>query len=398
MSNEGVLDDCNYLIGKAINNSPNFLSSFEEFMDNRSLSTLSSINAGLFDELIKKYNDYILGNGLFIKRLMRFQFTEYQQFCFNILTRNPVKYKNHWYSYISNHIFSKYDEDISSIRLEDLKDFTGYYDGRLSKNIKKYITQPPEIDRELNLNVKHIKEFIKIGECCKYDVKGFFNNELLYLLCGLVINEGIRREFLTFYALFDFVKSYLQLWQFNKIYDAVCFNRENHNLVTHIKSSNQFVKRYRMCSKYFKDYDVNKSYNLTKYIENDLEGKIYIETKYNSTELNNIWQKLEELFKEDKIIDLYYVYITSQLLTRSSCLSALIILNILYYKQHKKFIQTNKDEQIDWLAISCDVEEFKNKFSQYTHEVELSHVDISVSKVKDVLNYTHLYIASNMSR
>lgn len=406
MSTQTILDDCNYLIGKAINNSKNFLSSFQEFTESRSFESLRIINPNLFDELIKQYNHYILGNGLFIKRLMRFPMNEYQSFCFNILTRNPQKYKNHWYTYISNYIFSKYDEDISSIRLEDLKNITNYYDGGLSKNIKKYITPPPTIDREIKNNVKHMKDFIKIGECCKYDVKGFFDNELLYLLCGLCINEGIRREFKTFYGLFDFVKSYLQLWQFNKIFDSACFERENHNLVTHIKSGGHFVKRYRKCAKYFKHYGNHSEENEghTKYIENENEGKIYIETKYNSTELNNIWEKLEELYKEavstasNKIIDLYYIYVTSQLLTRSSCLSALIILNILWYKQNKKFIQVNKDEQLDWFAISCGIEEFKSTIDKYIHEVELNVIDMGVNKVSDVLNYTHYYIAANLSK
>ncbi len=398
MSTQTILDDCNYLISKAINNSKNFLDSFEEYIENRSLNTLKMINPNMFDELIKQYNHYVLGNGLFLRKLMKFPLNEYQSFCFNILTRNPQKYKNHWYTYISNYIFSKYDEDISSIKLEDLKNITGYYDGTLSKNIKKYIKEPPTINKDLNNNIQCINDFIKIGECCKYDVKGFFNNELLYLLCGLCINEGIKREFKTFYALFDFVKSYLQLWQFNKIYDSASFDRENHNLVTHIKSGGNFVKRYRKCAKYFKNYGIKKINNKTKYIENELEGKIYIETKYNNTELNDIWKTLENLFKDNKIIDLYYIYVTSQLLTRSSCLSALIILNILWYKQNNKFIQVNKDEQLDWFAISCDIKEFKENFKNYIHEIELNSIDININKVSDVLNYTHYYICSNLAK
>ena len=398
MSTQTILDDCNYLIGKAINNSKNFLNSFEEYLENRSFNTLKIVNPNMFDELIKQYNHYILGNGLFLRKLMKFPLNEYQSFCFNILTRNPQKYNNHWYTYISNYIFSKYDEDISSIILEDLKDITGYYDGVLSKNIKKYVKEPPTIDIKLNNNVQHVNDFIKIGECCKYDVKGFFNNELLYLLCGLCINEGIKREFKTFYGLFDFVKSYLQLWQFNKIYDMVFFDRENHNLVTHIKAGGNFVKRYRKCAKYFKNYGVKKINNKTKYIENELEGKIYIETKYNTTELNEIWETLEFLYKDNKIIDLYYIYVTSQLLTRSSCLSALIILNILWYKQNKKFIQVNKDEQLDWFAISCNIDEFRESFNNYVHEIKLDPIDINISKVSDVLNYTHYYIASNLAK
>lgn len=398
MSTQGIIDDCNYLIGKAINNSKNFISSFEEFLESRSFGTLKSINPNLFDELIKHYNQYVLSNGLYLRKLLRFPLNEYQSFCFNILTRNPQKYKNHWYTYISNHIFENYDKDISSIKLEDLKNITGYYDGELSKNIKKLIKNPPTIDREFNNNVKYMKEFIKIGECCKYNVKGFYDNELLYLLCGLCINEALRRNFDTFYGLFDFVKSYLQLWQFNKVFDSVCFKRENHNLVTHIKSGGKYVKRYKGCEKYFETYNKNTTNNKTKYIIDENKEKIYIETKYNSTELNDVWKTLEVLYKDKKIIDLYYVYVTSQLLTRSSCLSALIILNILWYKQNNKFIQVNDNEQIDWFAISCDIEKFREFFHNYVYEVELNIIDMGVSKVSDVLNYTHYYIASTLNR
>jgi hypothetical protein len=73
-------------------------------------------------------------------------------------------------------------------------------------------------------------------------------------------------------------------------------------------------------------------------------------------------------------------------------------LNILWYKQNNKFIQVNKEEQLDWFAISCDIEEFKQFFNDYVHEVELNIIDMGISKVSDVLNYTHYYIGSNLSK
>ena len=123
--------------------------------------------------------------------------------------------------------------------------------------------------------------------------------------------------------------------------------------------------------------------------------------------MNEIWETLEILYKDaqqscstasNKIIDLYYIYVTSQLLTRSSCLSALIILNILWYKQNNKFIQVNKDEQLDWFAISCNIEEFRENFNNYVHEIKLDPIDINISKVSDVLNYTHYYVGSNLAK
>lgn len=388
-----IIEDAKYLIKKAVNNSTEFLTIFEEFRKTRNFGTLSKINNDLFTELIKTYNQYILGNGLFVKRLFRFTFDEYQSFCFNILTRNPQQYTNHWYTYISNYIFSKFDEDITAIQLEDLKFIDCYYSENLSRKIKKLITKPPKITLT-EYPIKDVNKLIKIGENIKYDCVGFYNNELLYLLCGLCINEGIKRNFSSFNQLFKFVKSYLQLWQFNKIYEL---NQKEFHLVTHIKHNGNYVKRYKSCQKYFSDYKPNTN-NKTKYIVDKNNDSIYIETNLSVQQINDTWKTLEQLFKDGKILDLYYYYVTSQLLTRSSCLSGLIILQILYYKQNNKFIKVNKDEQLDWYAISVDVNTFKENIWNYCSEVECECSGINCAKVSDVLNYTHHYIASNLSK
>ena len=396
-----IIDDANYIIKKAINNSENYLKIFEEFKKSRNFSTLAKINNDLFNELIRTYNQYILGNGLFIKKLFRFTFDEYQSFCFNILTRNPQKYSNHWYTYISNYIFSKYDEDITSIQLEDLKYIECYYSENLSRKIKKFITDPPKINIQnqsiQNQSIQDLNKLIKIGECCKYNCIGFYDNELLYLLCGLCINEGIRRikTFTSFNQLFKFVKSYLQLWQFNKIFEL---NQKEFHLVTHIKHNGNYVKRYKKCLDYFKEYDHKSTNNKTKYVVDNNKDSIYIETNITLQQINDTWITLEHLFKSGKLLDLYYSYVTSQLLTRSSCLSALIILQILYYSQHNKFIRVNKDEQLDWYAISVDVVKFNETFWDYCSEVELEISDLVIDKVSDVLNYTHSYIALNLNK
>lgn len=395
-----IIDDANYIIKKAINNSKNYLKIFEEFKKSRNFGTLAKINNDLFNELIRTYNQYILGNGLFIKKLFRFTFDEYQSFCFNILTRNPQKYSNHWYTYISNYIFSKYEEDITSIQLEELKYIDCYYSENLSRKIKKFITDPPKItiygQSIQNQSIQDLNKLIKIGECCKYDCVGFYDNELLYLLCGLCINEGIRRikTFTSFNQLFKFVKSYLQLWQFNKVFEL---NQKEFHLVTHIKHNGNYVKRYKKCLDYFKEYEHKSTNNKTKYVVDNNKDSIYIETNITRQQINDTWITLEHLFKSGKLFDLYYSYVTSQLLTRSSCLSALIILQILYYSQHNKFIRVNKDEQLDWYAISVDVVKFNETFWDYCSEVELEISDVVIDKVSDVLNYTHSYIASALN-
>ena len=397
------IDDAQYLIRKGLNNSVSFIKEFNEFHKSRNCSTLQMLSRDLYDELIKVYNHYILGNGLFIKSLMKFPLNEYQSFCFNILTRNPQKYDNHWYTYISNYIFDKYDEDIKEIELEELKFIYAYYNEALSRRIKKLVGKVPKINPEFsstNFDPKIIDSFIKIGENIKYQCKGFFDNELLYMLCGIAIVDGINRmkngEFNTFYSLFKFVKSYLQLWQFNKIFEFKF--GDNHNLVTHIKSKGNYVKRYKMCEKYF-DYSSHDSNSKTKLKVDKLQDSVYIETKLTTQEITEIWSELETLFKEgSKELDIYYVYLTSQLLTRSTCLSALIILNILYYCQYNKFVKTKKDEQLDWFAISVDKEKFKEEFSNYVDEVTIEKIpEISKMKVSDVLTYTHYYVASKMS-
>lgn len=402
---QDIIDDTQYLIKKGVNNSVSFINDFNEFRKSRNFGILQQMSKDLFDELIKTYNQYILSNGLFVKSLFKFTFNEYQSFCFNILCRNPQKYQNHWYTYISNYIFGKYDDDIKEIELEDLKHIYSYYSESLSRKIKKYIGDVPKItlnNDSQNVDSKMIDSFIKIGENIKYDVKGFFDNELLYLLCGICIVDGINRLrsncFDSFYSLFKFVKSYLQLWQFNKIFEFKS-GGEDHNLVTHIKAKGQYVKRYKPCLKYFSTYS-NSNNCKTKYKVDNIQDSIYIETKLSVQEINDIWKTLETLFKEcDKELDLYYFYVTSQLLTRSTCLSALIILNILWYNRYNKFIKTKKNEQLDWFAISVDVNKFKEDFNKYTDEVTIENVPkIDKMKVSDVLSYTHFYIASKLSK
>lgn len=398
------IDDAQYLIRKGLNNSVSFIKEFNEFHKSRNCSTLQMLSKDLYDELIKVYNQYVLSNGLFIKSLMKFPLNEYQSFCFNILTRNPQKYDNHWYTYISNYIFDKYDEDIKEIELEELKFIYAYYNEALSRRIKKLVGKVPKITPEFtstNFDKSLIDSFIKIGENIKYQCKGFFDNELLYMLCGIAIVDGINRmksgEFNTFYSLFKFVKSYLQLWQFNKIFEFKF--GDNHNLVTHIKSKGNYVKRYKMCEKYF-DQNSHNSSSKTKLKIDKLQDSVYIETKLTSQEITEIWSELENLFKlGSNELNIYYVYLTSQLLTRSTCLSALIILNILYYCRQNKFVKTKKDEQLDWFAISVDKEKFKEEFNNYTEEIVVESVpEINKMKVSDVLTYTHYYIASRMSK
>ena len=409
---QSFIDDAQYLIRKGLNNSVSFIKEFNEFHKSRNCSILQMLSRDLYDELIKVYNQYVLSNGLFIKSLMKFPLNEYQSFCFNILTRNPQKYDNHWYTYISNYIFDKYDEDIKEIELEELKFIYAYYNEALSRRIKKLVGKVPKITSTFpeNLDTKLIDSFIKIGENIKYQCKGFFDNELLYMLCGIAIVDGINRmkngEFNTFYSLFKFVKSYLQLWQFNKIFEFKF--GENHNLVTHIKSKGNYVKRYKMCEKYFKTSQNSTNVadkaaccaSKTKLKVDKLQDSVYIETKLTTQEITEIWSELETLFKkEDSEKDIYYVYLTSQLLTRSTCLSALIILNILYYTHHNKLVKTKKDEQLDWFAISVDKEKFKEEFSNYVDEVVVESIpELKKMKVSDVLTYSHYYIASRMSK
>ena len=409
---EQIISDVNYLIGKSINNSKNFIYEFNQFKQSRNFGDLAKVHPNLFEQLLTEYNKYILSNGLFVRKLLQFPLNEYYSFVFNILTRNTAKYKNNWYNYIQNHIFNNYDNDITSIKLESLEYINEYYSDMLPRKIKKLcknVNQTNFQSREHKLNSQYpnklIDGFIKIGECCKYDVKGFYDNELLYLLCGICIVDGINRikaeSITSFKQLFEFVKSYLQLWQFNKVLCLTSTDTEHKtNLVTHIKCNGKYVKRYKDCEKYFADYHPGK--NKTNYVIDHIEDKIYIETKIDTSSTTEVFNKLEQLYKECDNVGLYYTYVTNQLLTRSSCLSALIILNILSYVQVGKLIKTNKNEQLDWFAISRGIDEFKKDFNNYTTEVELKNSDeffsIEPLKVGDVLCCTHTYIAIQLSK
>lgn len=400
--------DAMYLISKAINNSKNFIYEFEQFKSGRNFSILSKTNPNLFEQLINEYNKYILSNGLFVRKFLQFPLNEYYSFVFNILTRKTNKYKNNWYNYIQNHIFDNYENDITSIKLESLEDMYGYYSDMLPRLIKKHcktINQNNYQTKPHDVNIKLIDEFVKIGECCKYDVKGFYDNELLYLLCGICIVDGINRitnkKINSFTELFNFVKSYLQLWQLNKVFYHAKISPDNEtNLVTHIKSNGNYVKRYKNCLKYFTDY--NQTKNKTKYVIDEVEDKIYIQTNINPGECEDLLKTLDKLYLDSKFVDIYYLYITNQILTRSSCLSALIILNILSYINTKQFIKINPNEQLDWFAISCDIGKFRTEFNTKTTEVniELAQelIDLKPMTVGDVLYYTHNYIAIQLNK
>lgn len=400
--------DAMYLISKAINNSKNFIYEFEQFKSGRNFAVLSKTNPNLFEQLINEYNKHILSNGLFVRKFLQFPLNEYYSFVFNILTRKTNKYKNNWYNYIQNHIFDNYENDITSIELESLEDMYGYYSDMLPRLIKKHcktINQNNYQTKPHDVNIKLIDEFVKIGECCKYDVKGFYDNELLYLLCGICIVDGINRitnkKINSFTELFNFVKSYLQLWQLNKVFYHAKISPDNEtNLVTHIKSNGNYVKRYKDCLKYFTDYTQTK--NKTKYVIDEVEDKIYIQTNINPGECEDLLKTLDNLYFDSKFVDIYYLYITNQILTRSSCLSALIILNILSYVNTKQFIKTNENEQLDWFAISCDIEKFRTEFNTKTTEVNIELgkelIDLKPMTVGDVLYYTHNYIAIQLSK
>lgn len=405
-----IISDVNYLIGKSINNSKNFIYEFNQFKNSRNFTDLSRVYPNLYEQLITEYNKYVLSNGLFVRKLLQFPLNESHSFIFNILTRKATKYKNNWYNYIQNHIFNNYDNDITSIQLESLEYISDYYSDMLPRKIKKLCKEINENDyqsREHKIITgnpqKLINEFIKIGECCKYDVKGFYDNELLYLLCGISIVDGVNRiksgSITNFKQLFEFVKSYLQLWHFNKILCLTSTKEHKTNLVTHIKCNGKYVKRYKDCMKYFVDYQPGK--NKTKYVIDHVEDKIFIETNITTESTDKTFEILEQLYEEGDDFGLYYTYITNQLLTRSSCLSALIILNILSYVHTNKFIKTNKNEQIDWFAISRSIDEFKSELNNYVTEVELESdeiFNIESMKVGDVLCLTHTYIAMCLSK
>lgn len=395
-----------------------YILQFNEFITSRYAQMIRERDSKTINNLINQYNRFCLYNGLINEKHLMIQdiinstknnIDELNLFIYLILTNNITienieKLNNFHYKLILLNIYNNYNTPIEKYTLDKLNFCHDYYSDSISytskkeyknqfKSAIKHLARP-----QIKINTENIPQLIEIGEFIKYDCKYFYDSELLYLLCGLCIVNAKNVDINSFDDLFNYIYGFLQLLPFNKVFKPNIFKKESqpeYNLTTFIKNKNHYNHRYKMCEKYIitnpKDIDINND-NRTQLIQT--QSDIYIQTTMKLTEVDGIFAKLSELYQiymNDPIIEnlmeLYKQFVCNQLLTRSSCLFGLLMINILQFINNKPFIKPIKNEQLDWCAILNP-----DKINDCYELIDLK-VDFSIDKLRvmDVICYSEYY-------
>lgn len=315
--------------------------------------------------------------------------------------------KDRYYDGVVNWYLSRLDEKMEDLNFEDIELETKkgkvkiahlLYDKTpaIYMKIKK-----PEKLKELNksylnqieaVKMENIKEFIKIGKCIQFDVKGFPMNETLYLLIGILIKYLIDNDIvnkcesmreLILKHIVPFVQlNILSLCLTSR--DKMEGSENKYNLVTYIKSNGEYNYRYKCAEKYFKSKPKGK----TEYV--DSENEKYILTEYSNLEdYISKWDELDKMFKSGKLTDeLIVKWFDSQLMTRSTCLIGCILIIL----KEGKLIKFKKDEMPDWKSIALNTFEETYCVSDELNKTKIFNENV---KLKDVLSIITNYILSH---
>lgn len=390
---------------------------FNEFINSKFAQIIRERDKKTINNLINQYNRFCLYNGLITDQHLMINdiinstknnIDELNLFIFLVLTNNInheniQKLNNFHYKLILLNIYNNYQTPIEKYTLDKFDFCHDYYSDSISytskKEFKKHFNSSPKLlaRPQIKIDPTIIPKLIEIGEFMKYDCKYFYDSELLYLLCGLCIVNSKNVDINSFDDLFNYIYGFLQLLPFNKVFKPTIFKKESapeYNLTTFIKNKNHYNHRYKMCEKYIttnpKENENNK--NRTKLIQTDSD--IYIQTTMKLNEVDEIYAKLNELYQIymndtsiENLMELYKQFVCNQLLTRSSCLFGLLMINILQFINNKPFIKPLKDQQLDWCAILNP-----DKINDCYELVDLK-VDFSIDKllVGHVLCYSEFY-------
>ncbi len=395
---------------------------FNEFINSKYAQMIKERDAKTIQNLINQYNRFCLYNGLLTNQHLNIpellnsthnNIDELNLFIYlvltnNITTENIQKLNNFHYKLILLNIYNNYNTPIEKYTLDKLSFAHDYYSDAISytskKEFKKEFNKTPQhlARPQMKIDPSIVPKLINIGEFIKYDCKYFYDSELLYLLCGLCVVNAKNVDINSFDDLFNYIYGFLQLLPFNKVFKPTIFKNEStpeYNLTTFIKNKNHYNHRYKMCEKYIitkptdplKDDD-NANKNRTKLIQT--QSDIYIQTTIKLDEVDGIYAKLNELYQVymndssiDNLMELYKQFVCNQLLTRSSCLFGLLMVNILQFLNNKPFIKPLKNEQLDWCAILNP-----DKINECYELVDMK-VDFTLEKLRvgDVLCYSEYY-------
>lgn len=386
---------------------------YEEIQQMREYAVIGNMKK-VVNEL---YSRFCINNGLWnkIENYGNLAVNDEYKALVKLWTMGIVNYniKDRYYDGIVNWYLSRLDERMEDLNFEDIE--LEAKKGKVKIAHLLYDKTPaiymkikkPEKLKELNktylnqietVKMENIKEFIKIGKCIQFDVKGFPMNETLYLLVGILIkylidNDIVNKSESMRELILKHIVPFVQLNILSLCLtpkdkmegsDSSETSGNKYNLVTYIKSNGEYNYRYKCAEKYFKSKPKGK----TEYV--DSENEKYIVTEYASLEEYKAkWDELDEMFKSGKLTDeLIVKWFDSQLMTRSTCLIGCILIIL----KEGKLIKFKKNEMPDWKSIALNT--FEDTYC-VLDELNKTKIFGENVKLKDVLSIITNYILSH---
>lgn len=331
-------------------NQKDVLDYFTEIKETREYSMPEFHN--IAEQLLKMYKNFLWNNGVFTDKEFKFDdLTDEQKTTFALFTLQKYQPQNKYRQRILDYYFSNLDKPISELELEEaLKEYTKHYYSQTPPTYLKLDTKEVKEPHVENLTgipskIQNISNYIKIGKSIQFNIPGFPQNELYYLVIGMCIVDCLNTEHKTFKDLLKHIKSYVQLFLTSKCLELR--DSPDYNLITFINFGKEKKPnvRYTPARKYFKNISSNSK---TQFISDD-KGE-YISTVYNSKEdYLSKFEEIEKMFEKNKLSkELIVKWFDGQLLTRSTCLVGCILIILL----EKKTIEFKKDEMPDWKSIA----------------------------------------------
>ena len=358
------------------------------------------INTALFDNGVFNKLDFSLLN-------------ENQRFAICLWTLNfNDSFNNKYYIELFRWYQKHLNESIEKSNYNQLDFIVDYYQKTPSSFVIKdsapFKYEPPKLK---NKHLKYISDLIKIGSCIQFNCPGFIKNEFIYLISGLcvVYHSNKCLSFKYFKDLIHSIQSFIQLIPNSISIDASLFakDKKHYGLSTQLlfnenkgyedEEQTNFNYRYKPAFDYLKDETKGGRTQITK----DETG-MRLNTDYDEQQLKELWEQLQTEFtqiktasnEDEKIKSIKQLLITwfdSQVLTRSTCLSGVLLLMIL---THRK-IKLLNNQLIDWKAIiTSNIDDTYELLEKYDY-IEMN--DFKELSLLDVLTITKYYIEFIMS-
>lgn len=334
---------------------------FGEIEDDREF--LTYMNDEGFAKSVEKFKNQYLFDSLQFDKIDKTKITPNQLSIVSYIKGDRDNIKNKYISHIYDYYHAcgkKLPEDVfeqSKILGNLTKD---YYSGKASiiRKDEEFPKLPaltsPKFETNANINAYYINYITNVGSIIKMNSKGFGDNKYIYFIYGLIIIKARLCKFQKFSDLLDFIIKHLQLLPFNKIFKAedVINQQKNYNLITYILNENKENYRYMNALKYFNEYSQDNFKKMTghnsktKFNKDDKNAYIY--TELTLSDIKELSNTFEELYKAKDFKNLVKVWFDSQYLTRSTCAVGCLLIEILF----KELYTFKQDELPDWATIA----------------------------------------------